>query len=177
MFCDRRPTHPNGFSLLEVVIVMLIIGTLAAVAIPRFVVYQYRTKSAEAKINLSSIRVAEEAYYSENETYVSVAPEPPVLPGGLATVFDGKTSGFSELGFDTEGNVFFSYGVAVSTDRTGYTIDAGSDIDEDGIVQLWGYTKPDALGARPAGQVGCNPTGLSPLVISPCDPDAGTSIF
>lgn len=167
----------NGFSLLEVIIAMLVIGVLSAIAIPRFLVYQHKAKSAEAKTNLSAIRIAEESYFSEFEQYVSAIAEPAVVPGGRSTIFDATGGGFATLGFDTEGDVYFSYGVAVSADRIGYSADAGADIDEDGIVQLWGYAKPDASGTTIAGQVGCSAAALTPLQIAPCDPAAGKSIF
>lgn len=172
-----RSRRRSGFGVIEVVIVVLIVAVLAAVAVPRYVVYQFRSKSAEAKTNLSALRVAEEAYFSEYESYLSVAPEPALIPGSISTDFDALASGFAPLGFETDGQVYFSYGVGVSSDGVGYTIDAGADIDEDGIVQFWGYTRADALGVRPAGQVGCDPTGLSERTIGPCDPTAGTSVF
>ena len=86
-------------------------------------------------------------------------------------------SDFAPLGFETQGNVYFSYGVNVSADGVGYTIDAGSDIDEDGIVQFWGYTKPDGTGNIVASQVGCTATNLVPLQVGPCDPTAGQTVF
>lgn len=176
----HSPTNSErrrGFSLLEIVISVLIIGLLASIAIPRFMTYQYKAKSAEAKTNLGSIRVAEEAYYSEFEQYVSVAAEPAVVPGSQPTIFDGRNSSFAKLGFSTDGNVYFSYGVGVSVDRVGYSIDAGADIDEDGVVQFWGYTKPDGSGNLVAGEVGCDVAALTPLQTGPCDPAAGQTIF
>lgn len=167
----------SGFSLLEVVIVVLIIGVLASIAIPRFMTYQLKAKSTEAKTNLGAIRVAEEAYFSEFEHYLSVAAEPAIVPGGQSTIFDGRNSEFAGLGFSTDGNVYFSYGVGVSADGVGYSADAAADIDEDGVVQFWGYTKLDGAGEQVAGQVGCNIAALTPLQIGPCDPAAGQTIF
>ena len=40
--------------------------------------------------------------------------------------------------------MYFSYGVAVTADASGYTADAAADIDADGFPQLWGFAKPDA---------------------------------
>jgi len=62
-------------------------------------------------------------------------------------------------------------------DRVGYSIDAGADIDEDGVVQFWGYTKPDGSGNLVAGEVGCDVAALTPLQTGPCDPAAGQTIF
>ena len=84
-----------------------------------------------------------------------------MIPGTRPTVFNGGGSGFAILGFQPEGNVYFSYGVTASADGSGFAIDAGSDIDGDGVVQFWGYVKPDSAGGIPAGQVGCNTAALA----------------
>jgi len=172
-----RSGRPAGFTILELLIVVMVVGALSAAAIPLFLRYQLKTRSAEGKLNLGAIRTLEEAYFSEFEAYVSAVPEPPVVPGASPAVFDPITSDFAELGFAPEGNVYFSYGVAVSADGAGYTADAAADIDADGMVQFWGYAKPDHGGALVAGQAGCNVAGLDPLEIGPCDPAAGRSVF
>jgi type IV pilus assembly protein PilA len=166
-----------GFSLLELVVVVAIIGTLATIAVPMFMAHQLRSKSAEAKTNLGAITVAERAHFSESGTFLTVLPEPATIPGPRPVPFDSVGSGFAQLGYAPEGNVYFSYGVAATSDGTGYTVDAGADIDANGIVQLWGYTKSDGAGVFAPGQVGCDATRLVPLSIGPCDATAGRSVF
>ncbi len=159
------------------VIAALIVGILATIAIPHFLAYQLRSKSAEAKTNLAAIRVAEQAHFTEFGAYLTIAPEPVAIPGAQAATFESLDSGFAELGFAPEGSVYFSYGVLASDDGSGYSADAGADIDADGVVQFWGYTRPDGSGALPAGQVGCDVTALAPMVVGPCHPSAGRSVF
>ena len=95
----------------------------------------------------------------------------------MAVVFNNITSDFGPLGFAPEGRVYFSYGVAVSGDGSGFTADAGADIDADGFVQYWGYATPDGGGALVAGKVGCNIAGLQPESVGPCTPSSGQSVF
>ena len=57
---------------------------------------------------------------------------------------------------------------ATSPDATGYTADAAADIDGNGIVQIWGYSKPDPFGAVTMGGLGCNPALLLPEVVASC---------
>jgi type IV pilus assembly protein PilA len=63
----------KGFTLIELMIVVAIIGILAAIAIPNFLKYQARAKTSEAKANLKGIFTSELAYYSENNQYGSLA--------------------------------------------------------------------------------------------------------
>ncbi len=174
----RRPNHRSryGYTILELLIVVFMVGVLAAIAIPVFQRYQLRSKSAEAKTNLGAIRVLENSHYSENDAFVAVAPEPAVIPGPTPSDFDAS-GGFAPLGFRPEGRVYFSYGVAVSGDGVGFTADAGGDLDGDGFVQFWGYTTPDSAGAFSAGPVGCDVAGLSSAQVGPCDPSHGRSVF
>jgi prepilin-type N-terminal cleavage/methylation domain-containing protein len=172
-----RSGRRGGFTILELIIVVTVVGALSAIAIPMFLRYQLKSKSAEGKTNLAAIRTLEEAYFSEFEAYVTAVPEPPMVPGASRARFDAINSDFAQLGFAPEGSVYFSYGVAVSADGAGYTTDAAADIDADGIVQFWGYAKPDLGGVLAAGQVGCNVAGLTPLQLGPCDPTAGNSVF
>lgn len=158
-------------------LVVMIIGALATISIPIFAKYQLKSKTAEGKTNLSAIRVSEDAYYSEFETYLAVNPEPPAIPGATRVAFDSIGTSFSLLGFDPEGTVFFSYGIAVSADGVGFTADAGADIDGNGVVQFWGYKRLDGGNASVPGSVGCPVAGLSELSVGPCDPTYGQSVF
>jgi type IV pilus assembly protein PilA len=60
----------HGFSLTELMIVVAIIGILAAIAIPKFMSFQARAKQSEAKANLVHIHTAEMAYFAEYNGYI-----------------------------------------------------------------------------------------------------------
>ena len=61
----------KGFTLIELMIVVAIIGILAAIAIPNFLRYQAKSRQSEAKTNLGAVFVGETAYFSEVNRYGS----------------------------------------------------------------------------------------------------------
>lgn len=61
----------DGFTLVELMVVVAIIGLLSAVAIPNFKKYQAKAKISEAKLQLSAIYTAEAAFFSDFNMYAS----------------------------------------------------------------------------------------------------------
>ncbi|MGZ9197056.1 MAG: type IV pilin protein [Candidatus Deferrimicrobiaceae bacterium] len=63
----------KGFTLIELMIVVAIIGILAAIAIPNFLKFQAKSKQSEAKSNLGAIFTGETSYFGENNSYANFA--------------------------------------------------------------------------------------------------------
>ena len=61
--------NKNGFSLVELIIVVAILGVIASIALPVWSAYSLRGRHASAVAKLNAISVALEQYYSERQTY------------------------------------------------------------------------------------------------------------
>lgn len=70
----RRNAH-RGFTLLELLVVVIIIGILAAVALPQFGRATEKARQAEAMSLLGAIRTAELIYYQENSKFTNTTSE------------------------------------------------------------------------------------------------------
>jgi type IV pilus assembly protein PilA len=175
----------GGFTLIELMIVVAIIGILAAIAIPNFLRFQLKAKSSEGKTNIAAIRTAEQSYYSEFGTYVSTANATPNSPPTSAKqAFGSPDPGLDRIGWSPEGQVYFNYMVGIDGGGIGtaFMASAEADIDANGTSQVWGYHRP-ANSSTPAvpgvhpGTGTCTVTGLGVTSqVGPCD-GSGAAVF
>jgi len=149
-----------GFSLVELMIVVAIMAILAAIAIPSFMRFSMRAKTAEATANLAAIRTSEESYRAENDEYMPAGPTPAVLTGPGASTPRAWTGvagdGWDDIGFEPDGNVRYSYLVAPGTggvlSATGgingpFMASATGDLDENNTAAV--YTIDKGVGTYP----------------------------
>lgn len=119
----KCPTdNASGFSMLELLAVIAIIGTLVALAVPRMRQFQAKARMAEGRNLLSHIHTLQQAYFVERATYLAMPLYGRLLDG--STNCTAKPDAAATLGFEISpcpaaGPVpRFGYQVTNATDAT-----------------------------------------------------------
>jgi len=107
MLKDITRQWEKGFTLIEVMIVIAIIGILAAIAIPQFSAYRSRSFNATAQADLRNAATAQEAYYTDNGRYTgdtSLLVGNYISDGVDLQISSASENGYTLVAFHAQGN-------------------------------------------------------------------------
>jgi len=143
----RLDRNQKGFTLIELMIVVAIIGILAAIAIPNFLKYQAKSRQSEARVNLGGVFVAQTSYYGEQARYNDFDAIGFALAGSSnrytyrarATTVAGTTVSQGALQTIAAGvGATAAEGTPVSQSLdTGFTATAAANLDTDTVLDQW----------------------------------------
>jgi prepilin-type N-terminal cleavage/methylation domain-containing protein len=132
----------SGFTLVELMIVVAIVGILASIAIPNFHAMTYRAKRAEVPVHVGAIGRAEFAYQAEWDVFTACPLTPPTSPESVAVPFGvGPTDDhpFPVLGWVPDGLIRSQY--MVSATEITYLVTGQSDLDHNGELSIYTATQ------------------------------------
>jgi prepilin-type N-terminal cleavage/methylation domain-containing protein len=154
-FDSTKRNAESGFTLVELVIVVAIIGILATVAIPSFINYQLSSKRTEVYTNLASLAKTQKSFFAEYNTYIVSAPQPGATTGELPKEVKRGVApielAFRDVGWTPDGDVYFDYdtvadGFGACSCSTCFTAAAYGDLDGNDSPSKFAYYHPDLTG-------------------------------
>lgn len=136
-----RGSKMSGFTLVELMIVVVILGILAALAVPEFSKYAKRARTSEAMTNISRIFAAQVTYNEEaherglHGNFVSAPPTPMAAPGSAKYPSNSavwmNSLEWRSLGFALDSGHYYQYSSPASS--SSFAARAQGNLDNDGM--------------------------------------------
>lgn len=152
----------DGFTLVELMVVVAIIGLLSAVAVPNFKKYQAKAKVSEAKLQLSALYTAESAFFSDYNiyhnclTYMGFDPGPEAANRYYAIGFVSAAANINTNAYTAAVNSGLNSAGTTGCPRTN-AVTSGATNGNSNNVATW-FPAGKGIGSAIANAVGFIPT-------------------
>ena len=130
--------NESGFSLVELMVVVGIIGILASLALPKLQVFMAKSKQSEAKVLLPTVYSLEQSYYADNNTYSAITANKAQISSGVAPT--------NSIGLNVTSK-YFTLSTTAAT-ATAFTVQAASAVDDlcpGSAIEKWTINETKAL--------------------------------
>lgn len=107
---EQKISESRGFTLLELLVVMSLIAILTAFSIPQYNSYKKKAFDLRAENDLRNAALAEEAYFLENESYLSCSEQSCISLPGFAALSEGVSLSMNALDIGFTGEAFHPRG-------------------------------------------------------------------
>lgn len=185
-----RAGENRGFTLIEIMISVAIVGILASIAIPNFIQYQLQVKTAEARTLVGNIITTQESFMAEFGNYANVTAGAPVgsptltkrawnalsCADSCSRTNPQACSTFGCIGFVPPSQVYYQYlspnRLATPGQPPEYAVGAIGDLDGDLRTGSFSYQSSNAgtgFGQITDGLSAC-PAGISASSLQNCAP-------
>lgn len=128
---QKKSKNEKGFTLTELLVVIVIVGILASLTLPRFLNVTTKAKSTEAKLMLKHLYNLQKAFYLEHDTFAKTLVE----------------LGFEQEPLKTEGGEARYKIELVEVNEAGFraTATAVIDFDKDGTFNVWSVNQKNEI--------------------------------
>lgn len=120
----------SGFTLVELLIVVVVLGILVAIALPRYSNTRDKAKIAALRTDLRNAETAEETYYADNMVYADLAQ---LQAEGLLSLSPSTTMDLT-AGPDGYKAVAKNTTIGSATNSCSVKVGAGTTLDDDGVI-------------------------------------------
>jgi prepilin-type N-terminal cleavage/methylation domain-containing protein len=186
--------RPRGFTIIELMVSVAIVGILASLAVPAYQLYRLQAKVTESKAIIGGVRVSQQSFMATNDYYANInIPNPdPAGPAGPAgarkrmwdqipcpntcpRIAPATCNRFACIGFQANSTLYYHFaspsGVFGPNGIPEFAVGGTGDIDEDGTPGNFTYQSGNSggpVGLQLDGITAC--PGMPPDTIHNCSP-------